>query len=96
MFILQHLFLMLPGSNLCPGEGDWPDPCYRKGSSGPSLTHKNLKSKSGEIYLSLLLVIRFYFLKNPLEQETPVPSTHTCMYVCPKTTDPKGQGGLLL
>lgn len=48
MFSLQHLFLMLPGSNFCPGEGDWPDPCCRKGFAGPSLTHRRLNSKQEE------------------------------------------------
>lgn len=39
---------MVSGASLCPGAGNWPDSCYRKGSAGPSLTHKRLNSKQGK------------------------------------------------
>lgn len=52
MLSLQHLFLMSPGSGLCPGEGDWPGLHYRKGSAGTSLIHKRLNSRQrGNVFI---------------------------------------------
>lgn len=81
MLSLQHLFLMSPGSGLCPG-GDWPGLRYRKGSAAPHASTRDSTASREKTYLSLLLSTRMHFLKHSLEHK--ILAAHVCtrMPVC--------------
>jgi len=76
MLSLQHLFLMSPGSGLCPG-GDWPGLRYRKGSAGTSRIHERLNSKQGENVLIITSLDQDAFPKALFGAQN---SGCTCMY----------------